>query len=164
MANIKAINLTDDTYEIWKKKFKDTGDFSGWIQQKLIEEQNKEDSPEFLRNKIIQYTADLQKIQGDMAIVQKRLDLKMDMERAKAELLIKELEHNGSLTDRNYENLKQRISARIEFKYKIRDIRIIEYLSKLYSNSFMNIKEDERPKPHIWITDELIAKAKEQIA
>jgi predicted CopG family antitoxin len=147
MSNTKTINLDDEAYQIWQKKFKGSQEFSSWIQSKLKEEQEKEDSPEVLRSAIIDLTGEIEKLNARRALKQKRLELKLEEEHINSRAAIEEQERllkNGKAFN---EKLIQKIGAIMQYQLKIKMEREkFRELSTKLAEIYVLIPE---PKPEL---------------
>jgi hypothetical protein len=156
MVNIKSISLSEEANEVWKKKFKGGQDFSNWIQNRLLEEENKEDTPEYLRKKILELTADIEKLTAQRALYQKRLSLKLEEEHIKSEALLNEQQRLAELNGKKVSPLLiYKISREIDDNYKKH--KDIDSLNKLYqqiAEKYITITGD-KPELNLFIKEEL---------
>lgn len=83
MAIIKAINLTLPTEELRNKYFGDNGNFSGWIQEKLIELDRHSNTEEFTKKELIEAYEQKENIELRINQLKRKLELITQTQQAK---------------------------------------------------------------------------------
>ena len=127
MANIKAINLDDDSLELWKKRFDGKRDFSSWIQQKMKEEID-ELSDTYWINIINQNQTIIQDASARISVAKKKLE---DLQKTTLKV------ENVQLSEEEIEKAKKERTADMLFSRGTTKLtqKQIDYLKSRFLNS-----------------------------
>lgn len=151
----KMLSLDEETFKLADKLFGE-GSFSEWVRKKILEEQQKEDSLEFLRKRIIDLTAEIEKKNAERALIYKRIELKLQQDEAEANRLLTERLKENKENGNEVELLQGKIGLIMQYQLKIKDVSREKSIE--YAKRYISIPQEERPELKEFLKSEVLNK------
>lgn len=109
----RLITLSDEnnSFQAWKKLFHEKDDnFSGWVQQKLIEELERHLDSSYIHTKLAE-------IENQKCYWENQLNKSKEIQTAKEQAIIKEEPKTREQIERDFDILIKRIGSALEFRF-----------------------------------------------